>query len=212
MESLEKSVQVSGRILEAAFYQFRQYGFRAITMDDIANNIGVSKKTLYAHFADKDELVREAVEKRITEIRIKCESFRESAGDAIEEMFLCMHYLDGLFRNMNPVFLLELHKFHTDAFRIFQHYKDDYLIKMVRTNLETGIVQKIYREEINLDILSVFRLESSMLCFQPGIFSRDRFEMSHVHRELMEHFLYGVATVKGHRLIEKYKQKYLQNH
>jgi AcrR family transcriptional regulator len=211
---MELQVKIEGladRILEDSFYLFRQYGFRAITMDDIASHMGMSKKTIYAHFADKDELVTTAIEKRIITVRLECEKIREHANDAVEEMILCMRYLDGLFRNMNPVFLPEMNKFHVSAFRFFQKHKDEYLIQMIRTNLETGIAQDLYRPVIDLDILSVYRMESSMMCFRPDLFPRDLYEMGKVHLELMEHFLYGVATPKGYKLIEKYKKKYLQN-
>ncbi len=180
-------------------------------MDDIAGHLGVSKKTLYAHFEDKEELVSTAILTRMVTVRRECEKIREAAGDAMEEMILCMRYLDGLFRNTNPVFLLEMSKFHTEAYRHFQNHRDEYLIPMIRANLISGVSQGLYRPDIDVDLLSVYRMETSMMCFRPDLFPRDHFEMGKVHLRLMEHFLYGVATLKGYTLIGQYQKKYLQN-
>ena len=211
MEQQLKSSELSERMVEDAFFLFRQYGFRAITMDDIAGHMGVSKRTLYAHFQDKDELVTTAIVTRMVIVRRECERIREDAGDAIEEMILCMRYLDGLFRNTNPVFLLEMSKFHPVAYRHFQRHRNEYLIPMIRTNLVSGVSQGLYRPDIDVNMLAVYRMESSMMCFRPALFPQDQFEMGKVHLRLMEHFLYGVATLKGYGLIGQYQQKYLQN-
>jgi AcrR family transcriptional regulator len=199
-------MEVQERILDTAFSLFRQYGTRSITMDDIANKMGISKKTLYAHFADKDDLVVNSISRELKMMEVNCIVNREKGADAIQELFLVMKLLDQLFRNMNPVIMLDLQKFHGKAYQVFQEYRNNYLHNTVRQNLERGIKEGLYREDINLDILTLFRVSSSLLCFQPEVFPVSGWDLSVVQRELLEHFLYGVASMKGYKLIEKYKQ------
>ncbi|MGH2644646.1 MAG: TetR/AcrR family transcriptional regulator, partial [Chitinophagaceae bacterium] len=73
------------------------------------------------------------------------------------------------------------------------------------------INEGLYREDTDVEIMARFRVESCNLCFKPGIFPKDHFEMSRVQRQLLEHFLFGIATEKGHKVILKYREKILNN-
>ena len=80
-----------------------QFGIRSVSMDDIANGLGMSKKTLYQHFADKDELVMAVVDIHILQMQGDCSSCRTEAKDAIHEIFNTMDILLQEFSNMNPM-------------------------------------------------------------------------------------------------------------
>ena len=90
-----KMMDVKKRILGKSEEMFMQFGIRSVSMDDIANNLGMSKKTLYQYFADKDELVDGVIEGHITKIEEKCLACRQNATDAIHEIFLSMEYITG---------------------------------------------------------------------------------------------------------------------
>jgi AcrR family transcriptional regulator len=103
-------MEIQERILDTAFSLFCQFGTRSITMDDIAQRMGVSKKTLYAHFADKDELVVHAISRYLDTMDKECIENQEKASNAIDELFLVMKMMDQSFRNMNPIILFDLPK------------------------------------------------------------------------------------------------------
>jgi hypothetical protein len=84
-----------------------------------------------------------------------------------------------------------------------------FLIETMRRNMTRGISEGLYREDINIEVMAYYRRESCNLCFEPGAFPKDHFEMSRVQRELLEHFLFGIATEKGYRLIMEYRKKIL---
>ncbi len=200
-------MEVQERILDTAFGLFRQYGTRSITMDDIATRMGISKKTLYAHFVDKDDMVVHAIRRYLEIMQEDDRLIRERAANAIEELFETMNQMDVKLRNMNPVIMLDLQKFHSKAFTVFQEYRNNSLHTAIRDNLERGIAEGLYRKDLDINILTQFRIASAMLCFQPEAFPMTGYEMSRVQRVLLEHFLYGVAAEEGFRLIEKYKQQ-----
>jgi TetR/AcrR family transcriptional regulator, cholesterol catabolism regulator len=199
-------MEIQERILDTSFSLFRQFGTRSITMDDIAQKMGVSKKTLYAHFADKDELVVNAISRYLLEMDHESVENQQKAGDAIEELFLVMQTLDECFRYMNPIILFDIQRFHPRAFQVFQDYKHGGLQLTIRQNLERGVREGLYRAEIDLDIMTQFRLATTMLCFQPDAFQVAKYEMGKVQRELLEHYLYGLVTEEGYKRIGIYKE------
>src|ERR1700761_8141844 len=103
------------KILSASAELFSQYGFKTITMDDIARRAGISKKTLYQHFANKNEVVSESVtwfQQNVTE---SCLSIMNTAENAIEGMVKLMSMFDEVLSNMNPHSMLELERYYPDA-------------------------------------------------------------------------------------------------
>ncbi|SFW87558.1 TetR/AcrR family transcriptional regulator [Chitinophaga sancti] len=198
-------MEIQERILDTAFNLFSQFGTRSITMDDIAQKMGVSKKTLYAHFADKDELVTHAISRHLLTIDKDCKENQTQAEDAIGELFLVMQMLDKQFRNMKPFVLLDLQRYHAAAYQAFLSYRDNSLQSTIRQNLERGIREGLYRSNLEVDILTRYRLATAMLCFQPDVFAPGLYEMSKVQRILLEHFLYGLVSSKGFERIEAYK-------
>lgn len=195
------------RILEKANELFMQFGIRSVSMDDIANGLGMSKKTLYQHFADKDSLVGAVVDLHIAGMETDCGQCKLQATDAVHEIFNTMELLMHEFSNMNPMVLYDLEKFHFKAYQRFRAHQDSYLKGIVHENLEWGIRDGIYRPDIHVDIMAKFRMESMMLPFNMALFPPGRYNLAETTNILLEHFLYGVATPKGYELIEQYKAK-----
>jgi AcrR family transcriptional regulator len=195
------------RIRSKAAEMFMKWGVRSVSMDDIANGLGASKKTLYQYFADKNELVDAVLQEIIRENETSCDFDRLEASNAVEEVFRAMDMVDAMFHNMNPSILYDLQKYHPKAFDRFLRHKNDYLYSVVRTNLERGIAEELYRPDINLDLLSRFRVESIMMFFNPEFSGKPKLNFAETQQRIMEHFLFGVASLKGHKLILKYQQE-----
>lgn len=209
MDHEEKKSEFGKRIAEVGFSLFRQYGVRAITLDEIALQLGISKKTIYEHFTGKDELVTEILRQRIGQVQTHFTELTAKARDAIEANLLMIQFLDGLFRNMNPVVVMDLQKYHQDAFQIYYDHMYGFVINSMRLNLARGIEEGLYRKDIDTEIMARLRVESCNMCFKPGTFPKDHFEMSRVQRQLLEHFLFGIASQKGYKLMMEYRDKLL---
>ena len=196
-----------GRIRSKAAEMFMKWGVRSVSMDDIANALGASKKTLYQYFSDKNELVDAVVEQIVRENQSACDFDRLEASNAIEEVFKAMDMMDVMFHNMNPSILYDLQKYHPKAYSRFLKHKNDYLYTIIRSNLERGIAEQLFRDDINVELLSRFRVESIMMFFNPDFLGKQKFNFAEVQQKVMEHFLFGVASLKGHKLILKYQQE-----
>jgi len=199
-------MEIQERILETSFSLFRQFGTRSITMDDIAQKMGVSKKTLYAHFADKDELVFTAITRYLNEMDHDSSQIEELATDAIDELFRVMHMLDECFRNMNPIILFDLQRFHPKAYQVFQQFKNGEMQRTIRQNLERGVREGLYRADLDIDIMTEYRIATTMLCFQPDAFPVQKYEMGKVQQLLLEHYLYGLVSEEGYRRIGEHRE------
>ena len=195
------------RIQAKADELFMRYGIRSISMDDIAAQLVMSKKTLYQFFADKDELVEAVVEKELKTGQQDCLSCRQHSIDAVDEIFITMEKIAEQFRNMNPIVLHDLEKFHIPSFQKFLKHKNEFLLDVIRKNIERGIREELFRPEIQVDVLSKFRLESMMIAFNIAVFPPRKYNLLEVTQEIIEHYLYGLATLKGHKLILKYKEQ-----
>ncbi|MFM2139105.1 MAG: hypothetical protein RJA57_1412 [Bacteroidota bacterium] len=192
------------RIVEKANERFMQFGIRSVSMDDIATALGMSKKTLYQHFADKDELVAAVVDTHIIEMQADCDRCRSEARDAVHEIFNTMKVLHREFSNMNPVVLSDLEKFHIHAWQRFREHKEGFLLGVIRANLVWGMREGLYRPDLNVDLLSRYRLESMMLPFNITVFPPGRHSLADTLNLLLELFIYGVASPKGYQLIQAY--------
>jgi AcrR family transcriptional regulator len=194
------------RIRDKAKELFLRYGIRSVSMDDIANQLGMSKKTIYQYFTDKNELVDAVVEDDVCEMQRDCNLCREKARDAIEEIFLTVDKVIEQLGNLNPMVLYDLEKFHVRAYQRFMEHKNKFLLQIIRQNLEWGIKEELYRSDIDVDILSKFRLESIMIPFNIDLYPPSRYKLVEVTKVIIEHFVFGIASMKGHKLILKYQQ------
>lgn len=175
-------------------------------MDEIALQMGVSKKTIYQYYADKDELVDAVMVDIITYNQNCCVTDRQSAKDAVHEVFLAIDMMQEMFQNMNPGILFELEKYYPKSFEKFKQHKYSFLYKVLKENIERGIKEELYRSDVDIDILVKVRLETMMLPFNQMLFPKSKYSLIKVETELTTHFLFGLATVKGHKLITNHQQ------
>lgn len=199
-------METKNRIAEKAEALYMRFGIRSVSMENMAEELGMSKKTLYQYFADKDELVEEVVKRHTLAIREECEQIAKEAKDAVHEIFLIMQRVMEDFRNMNPMVLFDLQKFHPKGFQRFKQYKNEFLLHFIRCNIERGIAEGYYRDDVHLEIMSRFRLESMMIPFDISLYPPTQFNMAETAQLIAENFIYGLSTLEGHRLIQSYKQ------
>lgn len=189
-------------IIVAAYQQFKQLGFKAVTMDDIARTSGVSKKTLYSLFADKDELVLESVKYMLHENQCMTDEAFKTSKNAVEEIIKILIIMEQMVRGMNLVCYQDLQRYYPSAYKYLSHHKETYLFDCISKNLRDGIQQGLYRDDIDIDIISRFRMESALIVFQNNIFPQEKYSMVKVNTQIFSHYMYGIATVKGHKLIQ----------
>lgn len=201
------NLDVKNRILTCAEDLYRKIGFRAVTMDQLSSQMGISKKTIYQFFTDKDELVDAIMDSEISKRQKDCSLIHEEAENAIHEIFITMNMLTEDFQEINPIVIHDLRKFHPMTFDKFQRHKNEFLYQVISKNLQRGKEEGLYRPEIDVDVLTKLRLETAMMVFDQDIFPSDKYNIVRVTAVIMDHFLHGVVTEKGLQFIDKYKKE-----
>jgi TetR/AcrR family transcriptional regulator, cholesterol catabolism regulator len=200
-------MEVKERILTKADELFNRYGVRSVSMDDIAAGLGMSKKTLYQYYADKEELVSAVFETFLGHNRTRCMDDKKKSENAIHEVFLAFDMMREMFAQMNPVVVFDLQKYHPAVYRKVQEHKYSFLYQVIKNNLEQGIKEELYRPEIDTDVVARFRIESVMMAFNSDIFPNNRTQLIHIEEQITDLLVYGIATTKGQKLIQKYKSQ-----
>jgi len=205
-------METKQRIIQEATVLYLRLGIRSVSMDDISTQLGISKKTLYQHFEDKDQLVDVVLQERVKNMQVETLQTVDSATNAIEEIFNTMDMMVKHSRNMNPMVLFDLQKYHFLSFQKFLTYKNDFLLKIISNNLKKGVEEGFYRSDIKIDILAKFRLETLMIGFNMDAFPTEKYNVTEVSLVIIENFLYGLATEKGFNMIETYKNNRKSNY
>ena len=165
-------------------------------MDDIAKHLGMSKKTIYQHFSDKNKLVITLMKSKIaSQASIISKGF-EGVENAVHELFIAVDNLEEMLSNTNPTLFFDLQKYYPAAWALFKDFREHVLYEKVLDNLKRGIKEQYYRAEINLEIIARMRIEQIDMAFNQMVFSVQKFSTSQVIRELTDHFLYGICTDK----------------
>lgn len=200
-------MEAKERIQLKAHELFHRYGIRSVSMDDIAAQLGMSKKTLYQYYADKDELVNAVFDIELNENKSRCLEYAKQGENAVHEIFISFDIMQELLSTMNPAVLFDMQKYHPSAYGKFMEFRNNFLYRIIKNNLERGIKEELYRPEIDTEIIARFRLHNVLLSLNSEVFPLTRPDLIHIEQQLIEHFMYGVVTAKGEKLIQKYKHQ-----
>lgn len=206
-----QNMEMKERIQVKAKDLFHRYGFKSVTMDELASQLGVSKKTIYQYYADKDQLVEVVVRNLTSLSKSLCDENCGAGKDAIHEIFLAMDITQKILDDINPTMMFDLERSHPKAFSVFLEFRNKYLFEHIVSNLNRGIQEGLYRSDINVEVMAKIRLEALMIGFNVDIFSPSKFTIAEAQKLVVEHFLFGIASSKGYNLILKYKEKSIKS-
>lgn len=195
------------RIISTARGLFEKFGVRSISMDEIAKQLGVSKKTLYQHFADKDEIVAVAMKVSIQEKSDKLMELKRNESNAIV-LFIQLHqnlYQDK--RRTNRLLWEDLKKYHPTTWKMVQQFKDKVVMELIRSNLERGILDGYFRSDIVPEMVTKLHLETLSLCHNDEVFPKTKFDNDEIFDRILDHALLGITTESGRKYFEQYKSE-----
>jgi len=196
------------RIIEGGEELFLKAGIKSVTMDNIARHLGMSKKTIYQFFKDKNELIMALVKKKLQEDEDQMNVIISRSENVIEEMINMMKCSEDIFSRINPIVIHDLQKYHADAWKQFQVFKTEVLVHTLEQLLAKGIKQGYIRPDIDVKILARMRVSQVEMGFSTTMFPAAEFSVWKVQTQFMEHFNYGVCTLKGYKLLNQYKNIY----
>lgn len=190
-----------------AIAHFKKWGYKNVTVDDLAKEMGISKKTLYSHFKDKDEIVFESVKLMLYCLNLKIKEATQQSENAVMQIIDMMDFMEQFIRGINLICYQDLQRYYPKSYKYFNTFKEQTLLEDIKENLRQGIKEGYFREDIDIDIVSRFRIESSLYTFQKDVFPNEFFNIINVANQLLAIYLYGIATPKGSKLINKQLEK-----
>ena len=194
-------------ILERASAVYLKYGIKTVTMDDLARELGISKKTIYKFFDDKNDLVRSIIELKVQMDAAICMNCMQTSENAIDDLFNLSKLVIEHFSNINPAVFYDLRKYHPDAWDIMEKHKWDFLLSLIKENVERGIRESIYREELQPEIVAKLYVAASDAVLNAKIFPWPEFKFQEVYLQMIHIQINGLINEEGREYL---KQK-LQN-
>ena len=194
-------------ILERASAVYMKYGIKTVTMDDLAGEIGISKKTIYKYFDDKNDLVRSIIEMKVSMDAAICVNCMQNSENAIDDLFNLSKLVVEHFSNINPAVFYDLRKYHPDAWGVMEKHKWEFVQSMIQENVERGIKENIYRKSLHPEIMSRLYVSSTDAILNSNIFPWPEFKFQEVFIEMIHFQLYGMVNDEG----RKYLKQKLQN-
>jgi AcrR family transcriptional regulator len=194
-------MELKQNILKEAGMMFSKYGIRSITMDYIASELGVSKRTLYEIFKDKDDLVYQAIIEGTKEHRKMCQNIISESSNIIEAIYRIGKFNHELFAKINPLFFEDLKKYHFTIYNKFHQNGDLKDYELTRTLFEKGKQEGIIRNDINIELLNIIIHKLIDIIHDDDLKVYDNEE---ILKTVFIPFIIGVSTQKGRVLVEKY--------
>ncbi|MEJ1928773.1 TetR/AcrR family transcriptional regulator [Nostoc sp. NIES-2111] len=196
------------RILEGAEQLFFRYGIRTISMDEVARHLAMSKKTLYQHFENKEDLVFQIAQKHMDE---DCRTWEQLHAQCVQasalvEMLMLTQMVRKEMADINPIIVHELKRFHPRAWKLLENQREDLFEKSIISNIVRGKTEGFYRADVDPKVSARARMIMLLMSFDPDVFPPTEFEFAHVQDQMMEHFVRGLLTEKGIREWEQLKK------
>lgn len=201
---LKYSMDPKERILTEADGLFKRRGVRGVTMDDIARELGMSKKTLYQYFGNKADIVFAVTETHFECEQRICEEIMVKAKDPVEEFILILQAFVSNMKEIPSSMVFAIQRYYPKAWKLFDTYKSGFITEAIHRNLIDGVEKGLYRKDMDIEVVTRLRIESMEIAFNPEIFPPKEFDLTKVEIEHFKLFLHGIVTIKGKKLIYQY--------
>mgnify|MGYP001456076411 FL=1 len=194
-------------IVEKANTLFRTYGFRGVTVDDICKECGISKKTIYNYYSDKQSLANETIKYHYNNLHKEIKEIIDLSDNSIETFFKISSHFRETLNDTTPLFVHDLKKFHPDLYNNHQDYKENLFEKSLQKVLIKGKNEGFIRDDINDTIVSKLRIEMIEIGFNQDVFPLKKYNYRDIQLISFDLFLRGIVTTDGLNVYEKILKK-----
>jgi len=197
---MNHDVEVKNRILIKANDMFQSYGFSKVTMEEIASDLGISKKTLYKHFSNKEHLLKEILD------NIKCEVDEFVEGlisdkemEFIEKLKRFMNFIAKQGTRLEGPIVRDLMKSHPEFWRDIEEFRKKKAYKNLSQLIEQGIKSGIFRKDVNTEVVVLAYVASIHSLINPEVLARLPISADQVFKDLVKILFEGIFTTEGRK-------------
>jgi len=196
--SSEKEIQ----LIEGAMALFMRLGVKSVNMDDVARHLGVSKKTLYLYFKDKEDLIRRVIDLHCAGENRSFAAIQEKNLPAIDEMFEIMHWVLSILSKVNPSVQFDLDKYHPEQSRQLKESRHKVVYGCMLSNMKKGQKEGMYRKDFHADVIAKIYISRMDVLFDPVVFPFGEYQLTDLYKEVFQYHIRGIASAKGIEQLE----------
>ena len=195
-ETLEK-------ILEHSLQLFIRYGIRSVSMDDIARDLGMSKKTLYQYVSNKAELVKMGMERHLQAELEMVDQLFKTGRNAIDEMIEIGNHVSRQLKLLNTNIIFDLQKYYRESWTLIEQHRTEFIYQTIIKNMEQGINEGLYRSNLKADLIATFYIEKASIFINNDFWHDSKYTPADVYTELLKYHIYGIASEKGMQYLQE---------
>jgi AcrR family transcriptional regulator len=200
----EKLQEILPKVTET----FMKFGIKSVTMDDIARNLRISKKTLYQFVSDKNDLVSKCIKHEHSEDKCRIKEILDRNLNAIDEMFAIMEMVSEQLKQVHPSIFYDLEKYYPEAWNEFHSFKNEFVFDIIRNNIEKGKSEGHYRADVNAVVIARMYVNRMDDLWNPDVFPPSEFKFHDLYLEVMRYHIRGIASQEGiDYLVQKVKKQ-----
>ena len=190
-------------LLQRVTEVFLTKGLKVTTMDEVANSLNVSKKTLYKYVNNRPELITKCFEIHVYNNINTINKILDLKLNAIEEQIAIAKHFHNTSKKISPNTAIDAITYFPKAWAIYSNYRQTYVLDIIINNLKKGIEEGLYCKEMNAEIVARIYDNKFVTVFDSKVFPSKTFSMSEVYLSFINHHLRGIATDKGREILDR---------
>lgn len=202
---------IQKEILDRAALVIMRYGIKSVTMDDLARELSISKKTLYAQFGDKRKMIQMLVAAQVEGDKESCNIQLQEAKNAIDEMFRVTSFVSERLKKVNVTFFYDLRMSYPKAFQTMEDYKKGFIQETIIQNLNRGMQEGVYRRDLNPQIVARIYMTNIEMIFGGQEFRDVDLNAYELFLEIFMLHMRGIVNEKGLQLLIEHLEHVTKN-
>jgi len=183
---------------------FQKFGIKSVSMDYIARQCGISKKTLYESVKDKHDLVKKVIDFEFDKESNSPHNIEFNDKNSIEILFIVYQNAIEFFKDFNMSMEYDLKKYYPNLYSTSRIRRREHMYKKMMFNMTKGIEEGYYRDDFNTDIVARLHVMKIEALLQTDIFDKTDYSIIEIFKELFTHHFMAIATPKG---VEAFNKK-----
>ncbi len=190
------------KIIEKTTELHFRYGIKNVSMDQLAKELGISKKTIYTHFSNKTDLVKQTVEYIFDKIQTQIDQICLMKLNPYEELLRVRNIIKEMLKKSDTSPHYQLKKYYPEIAKSLEEKKFKSIMECLEHNLKKGIKAGYYKEDLDKEFIKRMYFSNSLSIGNPELFPPEEFNREDLMDKFLEMFLSGISTKKGRKKLK----------
>jgi AcrR family transcriptional regulator len=181
---------------------FMKHGVKSLTMDEIAKQMGMSKKTIYQFVENKADLIKLTMQDFLDEEQQHMATIIKNSNNSVDELINMIEYFLQVVREFNATTLHEVQTYYPETWKVYNDYRFNFMLGLIEDNLKKGVAEGYYREDLDTDIISKIYVLAVEILLNQELFPAKQYTFLKIYREFLNYHLRGIVSAKGLKYID----------